>query len=230
MATEKEIALLSRVAANHLFLAQFEPLRASLLSLRKRDPDLALSFLRSIVSEGGQVADVHWSTTCPSPSHLAWLASLELSEPHSNRRQVEFLILIHTVLSKLTEEITTDVEKKCLNILSRLLDLAQKRLKGESQLDEVSEEELTCLWEVFLKHAEIFDAISVNIRNQAALQEKGSSLSREGTGVIMKIQRSVQLANLRAIKDCLDDGAIEGAFWYLPFLHHSFGVAEEEYK
>lgn len=232
MATEKEIALLSRVAANHLFLAQFEPLRASLLSLRKRHPDLASSFLRAIVSEGGQVADVHWSTTCPSPSHLAWLASLELSESHSDRLQVEFLILIHTVLSELTEEITitTELEKKCLDILSGLLDLGRKRLKGERQSNEVSEEELTCLWKVFLKYAEIFDAISVNIGNQAALQEKESSFSREGIEVIMKIQKSVQLANLQAIKDCLDSGVIEGVPQHLPFLHHDFGVAEEEYK
>jgi zinc finger FYVE domain-containing protein 26 len=229
MATEKEIALLSRVAANHLFLAQFEPLRASLLSLRKRHPDLASSFLRAIVSEGGQIADVHWSITCPSPSHLAWLASLELSEPHSNRLQVEFLILIHTVLSELTGEITTDLEKGCLNILSKLLDLGRKRLKGEMQSDEVSEEELISLWKVFLKYAEIFHAISVNIRNQA-LEEQESNLPREGTEVIMKIQKSVQLANLRAIEDCLESGVVEGVFRHLPFLCRDFGVAEEEYK
>ncbi|KAJ1687936.1 hypothetical protein LUZ63_019326 [Rhynchospora breviuscula] len=230
MATEKEIALLSRVATNHLFLAQFEPLRAALLSLRKRHPDLASSFLRTIVSEGGQVEGVHWSTTCPSPSHLAWLASLELNEPHSNRLQVEFLILIQTALSKLTEEIDTDLEKEYLNILSRLLDLGVERLKGQNELDEVSEEELTCLSKVFLKYADIFDAISVNIRNQASLQQKESGSSREGIEAIMRIPKSVQLANLREIKDFLDGDVIEGIFCRLPFLHHDFGVEEEEYK
>ncbi|KMZ60265.1 hypothetical protein ZOSMA_5G01290 [Zostera marina] len=50
----KEVELLSRVAANYLFLAQYEPLRAVLLSLCNRNPDLALSILRTIVLKAGR--------------------------------------------------------------------------------------------------------------------------------------------------------------------------------
>uniref|UniRef100_M8C4G1 Uncharacterized protein n=1 Tax=Aegilops tauschii TaxID=37682 RepID=M8C4G1_AEGTA len=51
-ASEREAGLLARVAANHLFLAQFEPMRAALLSLRRRtDPDLAADFLRAPIAD-----------------------------------------------------------------------------------------------------------------------------------------------------------------------------------
>ncbi|CAM8961576.1 unnamed protein product [Rhodiola kirilowii] len=46
---EKEIELLSRVAIDHLYLAQFEPFRAIIHSLRARNPDLALAILQTIV-------------------------------------------------------------------------------------------------------------------------------------------------------------------------------------
>ncbi|CAM8967443.1 unnamed protein product [Rhodiola kirilowii] len=52
---EKEIELLSRVAIDHLYLAQFEPFRAIIHSLRARNPDLALAILQTIVSNGGSV-------------------------------------------------------------------------------------------------------------------------------------------------------------------------------
>ncbi|WOL00352.1 hypothetical protein Cni_G09065 [Canna indica] len=114
-AQEKEIALLTRVVANHLFLGQFEAFRASLLSLRKRKPELAIEILRSIVSEGGRVDGVLWSNTCPSPSHLAWLSLLELTkfgsaaasisgvDPEILRLRVEFLLLIQLASSNVSE-------------------------------------------------------------------------------------------------------------------------------
>ena len=105
-ASEREAALLARVAANHLFLAQFEALRAALLSLRRRaDPGLAADFLRAVVAAGGRVPGVLWSAppACPSPSHLAWLAALELAalsstpNPEALRLKAEFLILLQPI-------------------------------------------------------------------------------------------------------------------------------------
>ncbi|XP_020106086.1 uncharacterized protein LOC109722433 isoform X2 [Ananas comosus] len=160
MATEKEIALLSRVAANHLFLGQFEALRASLLSLRKRSPELALAILRTIVHEGGGINGVLFSSTCNSPSHLAWLSALELPRFDSGspigssdhkilRLKVEFLLLIQVVVSRVSELLkrrTGDgdlddkgeiagVDENCVKILNRILDLGARRLKRDIEQD-----------------------------------------------------------------------------------------------
>ncbi|KAJ3671098.1 hypothetical protein LUZ60_008524 [Juncus effusus] len=227
MASDKEIELLSRVAANHLFLGQFEPLRASLLSLRKRRPELASSFLHTIVSEGGDVLGVHWSSSCPSSSHLAWLASLELSDSsESNRLGVEFLILVQSVLFKLSEDISNS-EERCMNVLNKILNLGLKRLKGEINQEGFSEDELRFLWIVIVKYAELFDAICENIRKQ--IQEPGSS-DNNCVEWIAQVQRTVQLAHLSAIKECLEKNDINGACTHLPFLHLNYGVEEEMYK
>ncbi|XP_064990639.1 uncharacterized protein LOC135628052 isoform X1 [Musa acuminata AAA Group] len=128
-AQEKEISLLSRVIANHLFLGQFEAFRALLLSLRKRKPELALEILRAVVSKGGRIDGVLWSNTCGSPSHLAWLSVLELIkfgnaaasigsiDPETLRLRAEFLLLIQVASSKVSEisqlrSQDTDVDKK----------------------------------------------------------------------------------------------------------------------
>ncbi|RWV78212.1 hypothetical protein GW17_00060851 [Ensete ventricosum] len=128
-AQEKEILLLSRVIANHLFLGQFEAFRALLLSLRKRKPELALEILRAVVSKGGRIDGVLWSNTCGSPSHLAWLSVLELIkfgnaaasigsiDPETLRLRVEFLLLIQVASSEVSEisqlrSQDTDVDNK----------------------------------------------------------------------------------------------------------------------
>ncbi|XP_077246440.1 zinc finger FYVE domain protein isoform X2 [Tasmannia lanceolata] len=113
---EKEVELLSRVTVNHLFLAQFEPFRASLLSLRKRNPNLALSILQTVVSLGGRFENILFSTSCPSPSHLAWLSSLELLnfkdssavwnlDPEIFRLKVEFLLLVQIASSRVSDNL-----------------------------------------------------------------------------------------------------------------------------
>ena len=55
---EKEIAVLSSVVVNHLFLGQFEAFRALLLSLKKWKTEVALEVLRAIVLQGGSIDSV----------------------------------------------------------------------------------------------------------------------------------------------------------------------------
>ncbi|XP_072966910.1 uncharacterized protein [Typha angustifolia] len=250
---EKEIALLSRVAGNHLFLGQFEGLRASLLSLRRRNPDLALAFLRTIVLEGGRIDGVLWSPTCSSPSHLAWLSALELTDYESTssignsdseilRLKAEFLLLIQIVLSKSSE--ITSVDSDSFKVLNRILDLGLRRLKGDD-VPLVSEEELKHLRRIFLDHAEVFDALCENVQKQVRLSdsfgsdvaasvgnevEEGLRSSHQGVKVLGRIQRSFQLAHLDAIKKCLEDDDFEGAFSHLRHLHLDYGVEQTEYK
>ncbi|XP_058075240.1 uncharacterized protein LOC131223756 isoform X2 [Magnolia sinica] len=149
---EKEIQLLSRVALNHLFLSQFEPFRASILSLRSRNPTLSLSILRSIVLQAGRFDHILWSPSCPSPSHLTYLSALELlhtfQDPHLPslsiwnldpdlfRLKVEFLLLVQLASSKLSDHLRNfldleSIEKEesglgeVADFESRLEDLAQ---------------------------------------------------------------------------------------------------------
>eukprot|EP00268_Persea_americana_P011356 TRINITY_DN1480_c0_g2_i5.p1 TRINITY_DN1480_c0_g2~~TRINITY_DN1480_c0_g2_i5.p1 ORF type:complete len:2512 (+),score=535.90 TRINITY_DN1480_c0_g2_i5:141-7676(+) len=113
---DKDIQLLSRVVVNHLFLSQFEAFRASLLSLYKRNPSLALSILQTVVAGADRFQGILWSASCPSPSHLAWLSSLELLrfddvsatwnlDPEILRLKVEFLLLVQIVSSRVSEDL-----------------------------------------------------------------------------------------------------------------------------
>lgn len=113
---DKDIQLLSRVVVNHLFLSQFEAFRASLLSLYKRNPSLALSILQTVVAGADRFHGILWSDSCPSPSHLAWLSALELLrfddvsatwnlDPEILRLKVEFLLLVQIVSSRVSEDL-----------------------------------------------------------------------------------------------------------------------------
>ncbi|PIA65102.1 hypothetical protein AQUCO_00100529v1 [Aquilegia coerulea] len=113
---EKEIKLLSKVTVNHLFLTQFEAFRATLLSLRKRNPSLSLAILQTVVSQGGKIKGILWSDCCSSPSLLAWLSALVLLEfddassiwnldPDLFKLKVEFLLLMQFVSSRVSESI-----------------------------------------------------------------------------------------------------------------------------
>ncbi|KAH7574212.1 hypothetical protein JRO89_XS03G0265900 [Xanthoceras sorbifolium] len=119
---DKETELLSRLAANHLHLAQFEPLRATLLALRTRNPDLALSILQTIVSKSGRFDNVLWSASCPSPSLLTYLSTLELSQfddstssawsfdPDTLRLHAEFLLLMQMLIDRLLKRTPKDID------------------------------------------------------------------------------------------------------------------------
>lgn len=113
---DKETEILSRLAANHLHLAQFEPLKATLLALRVRNPDLALTILQTIVSNAGIFENVLRSRSCPSASLLAFLSTIELlrfenptspwgfdSETLSLR--ADFLLMVQVLIDRVTERI-----------------------------------------------------------------------------------------------------------------------------
>ncbi|XP_034920616.1 uncharacterized protein [Populus alba] len=119
---DKETDLLSRLAANHLHLAQFEPLRAILTSLRTKNPDLAFAILQTIVSNSGRFDNILWSQSCPNPSLLTFLSTLELlqlNNPTSHtwrfdsvtlRLRVEFLLLIQLLIDRVTESLRKNVD------------------------------------------------------------------------------------------------------------------------
>ncbi|KAL5729310.1 hypothetical protein ACHQM5_002282 [Ranunculus cassubicifolius] len=181
---EKEIKLLSKITVNHLFLAQFEPFRASLLSLRKRNPSLSQAILQTIVAQGGKIKGVLWSNSCSSPSLLLWLSSLVLLEfdeassiwnldPDLFRIRVEFLLLLQLVCSRVEELEESNID--FVNILDRIAELGLRRLRrgivvveseGLGVVDVIREEELKCLTKLYLEQSEIFDAICCNIQKQ----------------------------------------------------------------
>lgn len=110
----KETQILSRLAANHLHLAQFEPLRAILLALRTRNRDLARSILQTIVAHSGRFQNVLWSPSCSSPALLTHLATIELLQfdnassawnfdPEALRLRAEFLLLVQNLIDLLSE-------------------------------------------------------------------------------------------------------------------------------
>ncbi|CAN6456406.1 unnamed protein product [Victoria cruziana] len=118
---DKDVELLSKAAANHLFLAQFEAFRGILLSIKKRDPGLALAILQTIVANGGEFQGVLWSKTCNSPSHLAWLSSLELArydspssiwnlDPEALILMTEFLLVVQSIIYRVSDEAFPDLE------------------------------------------------------------------------------------------------------------------------
>ncbi|XP_010472597.1 PREDICTED: uncharacterized protein LOC104752215 [Camelina sativa] len=153
---DKETEILSRLAANHLHLAQFEPLKATLLALRVRNPDLALTILQTIVSNAGRFENVLWARSCPSPSLLSFLSTIELlrfdnptspwgfdSETLSLR--ADFLLMVQVLIDRVSErikedqrvELESEEDKRdvngglgdCLRVLQGVLELGVERLK-----------------------------------------------------------------------------------------------------
>lgn len=119
---DTETELLSRLAANHLHLAQFEPLRATLLALRNRNPDLARAILQAIVARAGRSDDILWSASCPSPSLLTHLSTIELlqfNNPTSSTwsfdvdtllLRAEYLLLIHMLIDRVVRSRRNDID------------------------------------------------------------------------------------------------------------------------
>ncbi|GAB2275600.1 hypothetical protein Dimus_010360 [Dionaea muscipula] len=113
---DKDSTLLSRAAANHLFLSQFEPFRAIILALKRRNPELALSILQTIVANGGKIDGIIYSPNCSSPALLAWLCCLELLQfdnatsvwaisPDELRLRVEFLLYVEMIKARLSQSV-----------------------------------------------------------------------------------------------------------------------------
>ncbi|WCJ29790.1 hypothetical protein M5689_011402 [Euphorbia peplus] len=312
-----ETELLSRLAANHLHLAQFEPLRAILLSLRSKNPDLALAILQTIVANSGRFDNILWSPSCSSPSLLTYLSTLELLQfsnptsltwsfdPDTLRLRAEFILLVQMLSDSVTERMRKNAdldsferakeresdefsEKEsgreelldrgedlkdgsgelgdCLRVLDKVMELGMKRLKPDVRLDTgnenvdvdeqenerlrggcsvlcIEEGEIMSLRRVVLDHAEVLEALCWNIQQQL----KGYEVENSGLAItvqsdekieekeeVMKvlnmIQRSVQLAHLAAMRECLQTGEEEGALSHVRYLHLGRGVEEVEYR
>lgn len=118
---DKDTELLSRVITNHLFLGQFEPFRATLLTLRSRNPNLARTILQTIVSKGGRFDNLLFSPSCPSPAHLTHLCTLELlqfNDPclgvwsfgvDSLRLRAEFSLCVQIICSRVGDSVKESV-------------------------------------------------------------------------------------------------------------------------
>ncbi|KAK4364946.1 hypothetical protein RND71_016304 [Anisodus tanguticus] len=116
---DKDTELLCKVIANHLFLAQFEPFRATLRSLRVRNPEISRAILQTIVANGGKFDSIIWSHSCPSPALLTFLCTLELlqfNEPTSQlwsfdasvlKLRAEFCLYLQNVISMVSERISS---------------------------------------------------------------------------------------------------------------------------
>ncbi|XP_059645057.1 uncharacterized protein LOC132286709 isoform X2 [Cornus florida] len=297
---DRDTELLSRVTANHLFLAQFEPFRATLLSLRARNPDLARAILQTVVARGGRFDSVIWSQSCPSPSLLTYLSTLELlqfndassiwsCDPETLRLRVEFLLLVQTITSRVSESLRRVIDLEgfekdvgelesqdsraelmaenpelrefngdlveSLRVLDKISELGLSRLKpdlvvvdegeigGSSSGGVVSleESELICLKRVILENSDLFDALCENIQKQILWVENDDSglaitlrtegkRSEEDVNGLKLIARSVQIAHLDAMKECLkesDEGVVVS---HIRFLHLNYGVEEIEYR
>lgn len=195
--------------------------------------DLAADFLRAVVASGGRVPGVLWSAlpACPSSSHLAWLAALELAalpstpNPESLRLKAEFLILLQPIAD---DPVTGDDAR---GTLVKLLDLGVARLKREvdgygEPVEEVpvTEEDLRGLRGVVLDNAELFDALCAGVSRQIGLD------SSFGVNVLLWLRRSVQLAHLDAMKALVMAGDVESATGHIRFLCLENGVEEDSYK
>ncbi|XP_050366910.1 uncharacterized protein LOC126785311 isoform X2 [Argentina anserina] len=122
---DKETEILTRLAANHLFLGQFEPLRAILLALRARNPVLALAVLQTIVAHSGRFHNVLWSPSCPSPAILTYLSTVELLQfdnassawgfdPETLRLRAEFLLLVQSLIDRVSESLRRSFDLESL--------------------------------------------------------------------------------------------------------------------
>ena len=143
---DKESQLLSRLAVNHLFLAQFEPFRAALLTLQIRNPSLARAILQTIVAHGARFDSILWSQSCSSPSLLTWLSTIELLQfsdssslwsfdSESLRLRAEFLLLVHTVSSRVSES-----ARKVIDLDSIEKDGLNEGFESRAELLEQREE------------------------------------------------------------------------------------------
>jgi hypothetical protein len=74
----KEERMLGGAIVNYLFLSQFELMRATLLSLGERNPQVARDIYRAIVLQVWKLKGIVWSESVPSSAHLAWMCLQEL--------------------------------------------------------------------------------------------------------------------------------------------------------
>ncbi|XP_061346174.1 uncharacterized protein LOC133291864 [Gastrolobium bilobum] len=265
----KETEILCRLAANHLHLAQFEPLRGVLLALRTRNRDLAREILQTIVARSGRFRNIAWSHSCSSPALLTYLSTLELLQldnassawnfdQDTLRLRAEFLLLVQDLIDLVlqgSEEEQPGSLGKCKRVLDGVLELGVKRLRVDEDVDgeiersenwttasvaSVEEGELMSLRKLILDHADIFDALCVNIHLQIrhwegddpglAIAVKGGEELEEDIKVLCGTQRTVQVAHLDAMRESLKVDDAEGAVSHIRFLHFDYGLDQSEYR
>ncbi|KAK6927422.1 hypothetical protein RJ641_006013 [Dillenia turbinata] len=167
---DKETTLLTRLAANHLFLAQFEPFRAIILTLQSKHPSLALSIIQTILFNGGRFDGILWSPSCPSPTLLTFLTShLLLSLPsHPSLDQFtlftksEFLLYIHTISSKVSGVKIFDDPIDEFGENSEKIDDPVDRFVGRVDNCEVLVRILERIWELGLRRLRLELDVSVD--------------------------------------------------------------------
>lgn len=251
---DNETEILSRLAANHLHLAQFEPLKATLLALRVRNPDLAHTILQTIVSTAGRFDNVLWSRSCSSPSLLAFLSTIELLrfenpaspwgfDSETLGLRADFLLMVQVLIDG-------DKEGNCVRVLQGFLDLGVERLRfdvdasssgGSSYM--IEEEDVVALRSIVLDYSDVFDALCCNVKRQlnggsesCLVEEVEHQVEamdpreEDSNNVFALILRNVQLAQLDAIRRKLDEGDALGAADRIRYLHLDYGVEKENYQ
>ncbi|KAM7490346.1 hypothetical protein LguiA_033267 [Lonicera macranthoides] len=151
------------------------------------------------------------------------------------------------------KELKNSELSECLRVLDRVSELGLKRLRpdlidldergSEGSVRELEELELGCLKRVILEHADVFDALCRNIEKQVeefkndddsgmAITVRNEEKGRvDDDGKVLRlIQRSVQIAHLDAMKECLKESDEDGAVSHIRFLHLDYGVEETEYR
>ncbi|GAU47836.1 hypothetical protein TSUD_306470 [Trifolium subterraneum] len=250
----KETEILCRLIANHLHLAQFEPLRGVLLALRTRNRDLARHILQSIVARSGRFPNIAWSSSCSSPALLTYLSTLELLQlddassvwnfdSESLRLRAEFLLLVQHLIDLVLEEEENGGHNEmemCRKVLDRVLEIGVKRLRIDDDEDAevessesfVEESELMSLRKLVLDRADVFDALCGNIEKQIGRWERDNSGLEEDVTVkvLFGIHKMTQVVHLDAIRGSIEGGDVEGAISHLRFLHFDYGLDQSEYR
>lgn len=255
---DKETEILSRLAANHLHLAQFEPLKATLLALRVRSPDLAHSILQTIVSNAGRFENVLWSRrSCSSPSLLAFLSTIELLRFENSTTspwgfdsetlglRADFLLMVQVLIDRVRDG--GDKEGNCVTVLQGFLDLGVERLRFDVDASSsfmIEEDDVMALRSIVLDYSDVFDALCCNIKRQLngsnscmveEVMERNEAididpLGEDNNDVFALIHRNVQLAQLDAMRRKLDEGDALEAADRIRYLHLDYGVEKENYQ
>ncbi|KAL0323863.1 UNVERIFIED_CONTAM: hypothetical protein Scaly_2353400, partial [Sesamum calycinum] len=248
---DKDTELLSKVTANHLFLGQFEPFRATLRSLRARSPDLARTILQTVVSQGGRMGvpdPVHWSDSCPSPAILTFLCTLELLQfpdptlniwsfdPNMLKLRSEFLLYVHVASSRVLEKVKDgetmegnenfeegSVGNEELRVLERVSDVGLSRLRPDLIDLEVMEDGVAGA----LDEGELMKLKGVILENSDIFDVLCVNIG-EQLGHIENDDSGV--SHLDAMKQCLENGDEDGVIPHVRFLHLNYGVEEAEYR
>lgn len=151
------------------------------------------------------------------------------------------------------KELNNSELSECLRVLDRVSELGLKRLRpdlidsdergSEGSIRELDELELGCLKRVILENADVFDALCRNIEKQVegfkndddlgmAITVRNEDKGRvDDDGKVLRlIPRSVQIAHLDAMNECLKESDEDRVVSHIRFLHLDYEVEETEYR